>query len=69
MTGKPSGIMERRRRRKLEHQLRLERCEKLKFDIGVLQRIIDQSELHEQPKLKVKLRTLQQRLRYINKAT
>jgi hypothetical protein len=68
MTGKPSGVIEKRARRRAERKERAERCERLRLDIGILRRAIEQSsDAREQARLSVKLRNLRQRLRYINR--
>ena len=66
MTHKPSGIMQKRKRRRERARLRAQRCARLRFDIDLLERLIEQSEPREQVRLTVKLRLLRQRLRYIS---
>ena len=73
MTNKPSGFHLRRKRREAEAKERAERLAHIQFDIDLLQRIIGQMDEHdpndksEIARLSVKVRTLQQRMRYIGK--
>jgi hypothetical protein len=66
MTGKPSGEITKRQRRRIEREERARRMRQLETDIGFVHKFLcEATDKKEIARLRVKLRTLQQRLKYM----
>ena len=67
MTGKPSGEIVRRKRRRAERDERVARAAQLTLDITLMKKFLKEAtDPKEIGRLRMKLRTLEQRLQYLN---